>query len=374
MEKITLTRQELYDLVWKESLTSLSKKYALTYDGLKKLCKNNNIPIPQNGYWSKLKWNKPVEIEKLPGFSGEQSIELIIRDKNSTISYDQKPITTLIKQIENAPKAPLTVPEKLTKPDILIQNTIDIFNKRKKDRYYRNDKLDYVSIRVDEANFPRALRIMDTFIKLIKYRGHSFRRDRNNWGPCIVVKDVDFHFHLREVQKRIPSVKKYGSSTYIPTGILLIKIGESYKAIEWKDGNVKLENQLVKIVAKIELLAEKELLWREECRLHAIQRAIDEKTRKEFQALRENEIIKTKKFFSDAEKFDKATIYRNFIKATEQKAIQEDKFTKELEDWIKWANDKADWFDPFTNKQDELLNDNDREELHKPKQTNCYYR
>jgi hypothetical protein len=374
METIELTRKELYDLVWAESLTSLSKKYALTYDGLKKLCINNNIPIPQNGYWMKLKYNKPVVIENLPSITQEQSIKLIIRDKDSKISYDQSPYTILCKQIENDSKAPIKVPKKLTKPDILIQNTMELFNKRKKDRYYRNEKLDYVSITVEEANFSRALLIMDTFIKLLRYRGHSFRRDRNNWGPNIVVKDVDFNFHLREVQKRIPPEKEYGSSIYIPTGILLIKIGESYKAIEWKDANVKLENQLVKVVAKIELLAEMELVWRENCRLHAIQRAEEEKIKKEFQARKEKEIIKTKNLFSDAEKFDKATIYRNFINATEQRAIHENTLTEELKEWIKWAKEKADWFDPFINREDELLNEKDREEFHKPKQTNYYYR
>lgn len=374
METIELTRKELYNLVWAESLTSLSKKYALTYNGLKKLCINNNIPIPQNSYWMKLKYNKPVVIENLPSITQEQSIKLIIRDKDSKISYDQSPYIILCKQIENDSKAPIKVPEKLTKPDILIQNTMELFNKRKKDRYYRNEKLDYVSITVEEANFSRALLIMDTFIKLLRYRGHSFRRDRNNWGPNIVVKDVDFNFHLREVQKRIPPEKEYGSSIYIPTGILLIKIGESYKAIEWKDANVKLENQLVKVVAKIELLAEMELVWRENCRLHAIQRAEEEKIKKEFQARKEKEIIKTKNLFSDAEKFDKATIYRNFINATEQRAIHENTLTEELKEWIKWAKEKADWFDPFINREDELLNDNDREEFHKPKQTNYYYR
>ena len=98
------------------------------------------------------------------------------------------------------------------------------------------------------------------------------------------------------------------------------------------------------------------------------------KIEEDFKLRKEQEIMKTKKLFSDAEKFDKATIYRNFIAATEQKAIQENNLNEELKEWIKWANEKADWFDPFTNKEDELLNDNDREEFHKPKQPNNYYR
>ena len=181
---------------------------------------------------------------------------------------------------------------------------------------------------------------MDTFIKLLRYRGHSFKRDRNNRGPHIIIKEIEFPFQIREVQKRIPLVKQYDTSTFAPTGILLIKIGESYRAIEWKDGRIKLENQLAKIVAKLELEADKEVLWKEECRLHAIQRAEEEKIEKEFKARKEKEIVKTKKLFSDAEKFDKATIYRNFIVATEQKAINENILT----------------------------------ELHKPKQSSNYYR
>lgn len=375
MERSTITRQVLYDLVWRESITSIAKKYALTSRGLKSICENNNIPLPKNGYWSKVKFNKPVIIEKLPEDSSvSQLIELTSSEKEDTISYERSPYTILIQEIENDSNAPVIVSDNLTKLDILIQNTQEIFRKQKKERFYRDDKVDYVAINVDDANLARALRIMDAFIKLLRCRGHSFRRDRNNCGPHIVIKDVEFSFYLREVQKRIPADKLHYSSTYLPTGKLVLKIGQSITAVEWKDGSVKLENQLVKIVAKLELLAEKEILWREECRIAAIQRAEEERIKKEFLARKDKEIIKIKKLFSDAEKFEKATVYRRFIKATEQKAIEENNVTSELKDWIKWANEKADWFDPFTKREDELLNENDREELHKPKQQNNYYR
>lgn len=376
MENIELTRKELYDLVWSTPISKLSTKYALSSDGIKKVCKEFEVPIPENGYWSKLKYNKEVQKEKLNNtFKGEDKIKLTIREEGNPVNLDQSPLTILTKQIENDPKVPLKVPDKLIKPDILIQNTKELHSKRKNDSYYNYEKTDTVSIYVEEINYNRALLIMDTFIKLLRHRGHSFRRDRNNRGPNIVINDVEFSFHIREAQKRIPSDKPYSTSTYIPTGILVLKIDESYKAKEWRDGSQKLELQLAKIVAKLELEAEKELVWREECRLREIQRAEEEKIRKEFEARKEKEIIKTKKLFSDAEKFDKAIIYRNYIAATEQKAIKENNLTEELKEWIKWANEKADWFDPFTNRKDELLNDNDREEFHKPKQTqNNYYR
>lgn len=375
METIELTRKELYDIVWSTTISKLTHQYAYTNDGIKKLCKQFEIPMPDGSYWSRLKFNKPVNKTELNAvFGGEDKIVLTIREEGNPVNVDQTPLTILTKQIQNDPKAPLTVPEKLSNPDVLIQNTKELHSKTKNGSYYWDEKIDSVSIDVEDTNFNRALRIMDSFVKLLRYRGHSFRRDRNNRGPRIIAKDVEFSFRLREMQKRIPAVKLYDSSTYIPTGIFIMKINESYKSIEWKDGAIKLENQLAKIVAKIELEAEEELVWREECRLDKIKRDEEEKIRKIFEALREKEILKTRKFFSDAKKIDKATMYRNFIKATEQKAITENNLTKELIDWIKWANDKADWIDPTSTKQDELLNDNDIDEIENPKKTNYYFR
>ncbi|ESU19170.1 hypothetical protein FCR2A7T_25930 [Flavobacterium cauense R2A-7] len=321
-----------------------------------------------------MKFNKEVIKENLNStFNGEDKIILTIREEGNPINVDQTPLTIRIKEIESDPKAPLIVPDKLIKPDILIQNTKTVYDNRKNKGFKWDDKIDTVSIYVEESNYSRALRIMDTFVKLLRYRGHIFRRDRNNRGPRIVVNDVEFYFELREMNKRIPSDRPYGSSTYIPTGILVIKIGESYKAKEWKDGSTKLENQLARIVAKIELEAQKELEWREECRLHHIKMEEEKKIRKEFEARRDKEFARTKKLFSDSEKFNKATIYRNYIKATEEKAIAENNLTDDLKSWLKWANNKVDWFDPFINREDELLNDKDKEDLDKPKQTNPNY-
>lgn len=154
-----------------------------------------------------------------------------------------------------------------------------------------------------------------------------------------------------------------------------MKIGESYKSTVWSDGHIKLEQQLAKIVAKIELEAIKELEWRERCRLNEIKRLEELRIRLEFEVRKEKEFVKTKKLLSDSEKFNKVTIYRNYIKATEQKAIFENNLTDELKSWIKWANNKADWFDPFINKNDDLLTEKDKEDLFSNKErTKSYYR
>lgn len=332
--------------------------------------------MPDNGYWSKLKFDSNIQKTKLnPVFSKEDKIELTIREQGNLENVDQTPLTRRTKEIESNVKAPLIVPKKLINPDILIQNTKKIFEIRKKNRYYRDEKIDTIHMPVEEQNFDRALLIMDTFIKLLKFRGHNFKRDHNNRGPHINVNDVLFSFGMREKNKRIPGTKLYESSTYVPTGILILKIGESYKAMEWSDGATKLEKQLAKIVAKIELDAQKELEWREQCRISQIKREEEEKIRKEYEARKELEFDKTKELFKAAEYHNKAKMIREYIDSIEIQATNKQNLTPELEEWLKWAKDKVDWFDPLVNKEDSLLTEKDKEELISPKKTNnTFYR
>ena len=376
METIELTRKELYDIVWSTTLSKLTQQYAYTNDGIKKICKQYEVPMPDGSYWSKLKFNKKFKKEKLnPVFNSVDKIILAIREEGNPINIDNTPLTIRTKEIESDPKAPLIVPEKLTKPDILIQNTKSYHQSRKNKDFVRNDKLDIVHIYVEEANYNRALNIMDSFIKLLRHRGHSFRRDRNNYGPKIVAYDVEFSWNIREKTKRILSDKIYETATYIPTGILILQIGESFRAKEWVDGATKLENRLSKVVAKIELDALKELEWREECRIHRIQEAEKEKLRKEFQAKRDIELLNTKDLFKLAEYHNKANIIRDYISRIENQEPDNNQESTELIEWIKWAKDKADWLDPLVNKNDELLNEKDKEDFTNQKQpSNSFYR
>ncbi|MGV9003256.1 hypothetical protein [Flavobacterium sp.] len=375
MKTTELSRKELYDLVWSTPLSKITLQYAYNNDGIKKICKQNDIPMPDASYWSKIKYNKKVKIEELNAtFIGVDKIVVTIREKGNSINVNQTPLTIRTKEIESNPKAPLQVPDKMANPDILIQNTKKRHESKNDKGFNRDSIIDTISIYVQEENYSRALRIMDTFIKLLRFRGHSFSRDRNNWGPYINVNEVLFDFGIREKNKRIPGVKVYESSTYIPTGILILKIGESYKAMEWADGSNKLEKQLAKIVAKIELEAQKKLEWREECRISAIKREKEEKIRKEYEARKEIEFNKTKDLFNLAEYHHKAKIIKEYIDDLEQHSSINNKLTTELIEWIKWAKEKVDWFDPLRNKEDDLLTERDKEELFSLKKIkNSYY-
>ena len=373
METKEVTRVELYEIVWSTTLSKLTQQYAYSNDGIKKICKQFDIPMPDGSYWSKLKFNKKFKKEKLnPVFGGVDKIVLTIREEGNPINVDQAPLTIRTKEIENDPKAPLIVPNEITKPDIITRQTKQYWSGKIIFNSYRDDNRITYPIRVEKNSRERALKFMDTFTKLLRYRGHTMSKQ---YGcDCVLIDGIKIEIDLREASKRVLPTTKYRSSQYVPTGEFIFKVGKYSGEREWRDGKVKLEGMLARIVAKLELIAKREKEWQERARISDLKRAEEEKIRKEFEARKEKEIINTKKLFSDAEKFEKATIYRNYVAATQQKAIKENNLTEELKEWIKWANEKADWFDPFINRKDELLNDNDREEFYKPKQQNNYYR
>ena len=379
MENTTLTRQELYDLVWENPLSKLAKKYNLSDNGLRKVCKKLDIPLPKNGYWQKIQYNKKVNKEKLPiNNSVENSITLKFRDNSETIINGvENELNQLTKKIKSELKETIIFPEKLTRPLQLISDAKNDL-KTKEPSYFHNIKgllntsPGVLNITVAPQSVKRALLFMDIFIKAIQKRGHKIILKE---GTKVVIDDVLLDIGVRERLKRTIVKGTHWNTTELnPSNILSLRL-DTYPPVEWTDTNTsKLEDKIPNIIAKLELQAVKEKKEAIEREIRHVEYERQRKIEQDFKARKEQEIIKTKKLFSDAEKFDKATIYRNFIAATEQKAIKDNNLTDERKEWIKWAKEKADWFDPFTNKEDELLNDNDREEFHKPRQSNNYYR
>lgn len=66
MEEIEFTRAELYDLVWSEPLSRLARKYNISDNGIRKICKKHNIPLPVMGHWQKVQYGYKVTKTKLP--------------------------------------------------------------------------------------------------------------------------------------------------------------------------------------------------------------------------------------------------------------------------------------------------------------------
>lgn len=354
METIELTRKQLFEIVWSTPISRLAKEYALSDNGIRKLCKRYDIPIPKNGYWSKLKFNKPVKKENLnPIFGGVDKIVITIREEGNAVNIDQTPLTIRTKEIENDPKAPLTVPDEIIKPDILTIQTKQYWKGKISFTSYREDNRIIYPIRVEKNNRERALRFMDAFTKLLRYRGHTISKQYSD--ECVLIDGIFIEIDLREASKRVPAKPPYSGTILEPIGEFIFKIGKYSGEKEWRDGKVKLEGMLPKIVAKLELVVQSEKEWKERSRIARLQREEEEKRLAEIKKRRDEEITKFNKLVALSEQHNKTLLIRQYIDAVKEKAINTNNLTFETQEWIKWATDKADWYDPLTNKNDEIL-------------------
>ena len=375
MEKVTLTRKELHDLVWKETMTSLSTKYALSDNGFRKLCVRMNIPIPRNGYWQKINFNKSVIIDKLPTeFEGANIIQLEIRKEGYEVNMYQSPVTILTKQILEDKNAPLIVSQSLEKPDILIVATKNYHSKIKKKNwdYKREDNI--LSISVEPENEERALCFMDALIKLIQYRGHSFKVMSDE--TITIINGAEIRIQLKETTKRVFDRNNgyRDQYKYIPNGVFVLKTGKWSGEKEWRDGKLKLEEQLGKILAKLEIDAQEIKIKEEESQLWRLKYDEELRVKQELEKRKQIELANFKLLLADAERLDKVTKLRNYIKTVEDNVNANNSNDQKINDWISWAKDKADWYDPLVKKEDELLNENDIKELEEKKPNTNYHR
>ena len=84
METVTLSREQLYNLVWSEPFLTLSKKYDISDVGLRKMCVRMDIPVPKTGYWQRVHAGRKVKIPSLPsGYAGKDTVVLSFRKDNS---------------------------------------------------------------------------------------------------------------------------------------------------------------------------------------------------------------------------------------------------------------------------------------------------
>lgn len=364
MEKKNLTREELYDLVWNEPLIKVAPALGLSDNGLRKICTRMNIPLPKAGHWQKLLFGKKINKPSLPAYSGDNIIEFTCNSKNKkNIAGNSSPLKILQKEIEDTLQPYLKVPEKLSKPDKLIIAARESLNRN--DRYTVNGILSCLrgelNIRATKKYIPRALRFMDTFIKLLRIRGYEIRIE--DIPTYVYVKNQKFEISLREKTKRESRSDRPFSSDYLPTGLLVFKVDRIFYTKEWMDGKLELENQLSSILAKLEISADElnaEEIIREKERKEREQK---NQLKKELAQRQERELNLFKETLNKANRWHKTVNLRNYIESVEKSALASNSLSEELKNWLEWARLKADWYDPLIEAKDELLANVDKDNL-----------
>ena len=83
MKSLNLTRETLYDLVWERPVSRLAEKLGVKPSELRGYCIKSEIPLPEQGHWSRVQFGKEVTKTPLPPASvNELTEEIVIEEKD----------------------------------------------------------------------------------------------------------------------------------------------------------------------------------------------------------------------------------------------------------------------------------------------------
>ena len=382
---ISMSRKQIYEEVWNAPLKELAEKYSLNYLLLSKTLQNENIPYPQSGFWLKKRCNKLIESDIIPlpeseneyvdlplmEYHIEKEAEVTREDSNNVykLYVDDSILSKMNKddrqRVINAAETIKIDPCSDLHPS-LIQYRESIEKYRKKIREnphyyesssnYREKPRDIEDLSNDCLE--RAIRIMNTLFKVIEELGGSIDENLN---PVIYSDTVGIHFketsrrekHIltTEEKKMIKNDWRhfdekqywhaYGIRKYdeVFTGRLSITIGHDKRIYDTEKR--KLEDRLGEVL--ISMYEEAQRKMERRLPIEEMKRKIADKQQQfdEDYKTRVREVNMTKRLLNEAEDYAKACMIRNYIAAMERNGG-----CSENPEWVRWAKDKADWYDP----------------------------
>lgn len=388
-----LTRKELYDLVWSEPMRTLSKRFGLSDNGLRKHCKSMNIPTPPVGYWNKLEHGKPVEVIPLPENYEGKKTNVDLREVNISEQkqIDLSPPLNIkaIRELEirQGDISSFIVPEVLYAKDALI---IDTKEKHREDMIpwsqrknpYKSKIKDSLDIYVGEKSIDRALCIFSTIISALRFRGYDIKIDNKRNITYALIKEEEIQISLSERRKRNPeAANPYDNNNNIFCGEFHFKISSRRDDVVFKDtAHTRLEDKIIAIVAYLEVRAEeieeeriadeeRRIRQAEEERIRKEREAKEREEREKFEAKRQAELKEFRMMFNMAERLRKANMLRQYIADYEEYLRTSNAMNDEVIEKLDWARKKADWLDPFIDIEDEYLNDDDKDQKVEPIKT-----
>jgi hypothetical protein len=76
-ECLSLTRKQLYDMVWSTPMLRLSRTFQCSPTWLARICREASVPVPPRGYWAKKRAGKAAHRRGLPRSADPE--EVVVR-------------------------------------------------------------------------------------------------------------------------------------------------------------------------------------------------------------------------------------------------------------------------------------------------------
>lgn len=364
MNSKALTRQELYDLVWKTPMVKLATEFGISDNGLKKKCIKHNIPRPPMGYWLKIEHGKSVNKPPLPK----------IKDPYlETIEFHPKPVPTyeiassaqnnedpiLIKATE------FKLPEKINRYHSVVRQYRKSVNKTFTDRYGHinfGDNKTGVVIRITENTFDRVSHLLHSLILLFSIFGWKLVEQTSSRSDktyhAFVYEGEEIHIYIKEkitqsihvkTEKELKKNYSWGPKhDYKATGLLELSLSNIYQAnfrTTWRDTTkVSIEDQFKYIAQAASRTFELKKIRTIEAEKEREIRAIEKEKQQERQRLHDIEEKRREELFKLTADQATTAALNSLINS-----FEEADYPPEFKPWIEWAKSVADSIDPIKN-------------------------
>lgn len=194
----------------------------------------------------------------------------------------------------------------------------------------------------------RALRFMDSLIKLLEANSHSIKFEYKRCHIEMYGQLTEINLRQKYFRIRTKDANGWTRQTFKKSDKLEFQVG-SYARKGWIDSKTKtLEDHLTAIYKFIEKDSSRMAELRYQQAIDKIER---EKQRRFEEAMQEQlrlEQEKTERLFLDVQNYVKARDLRTYLKLFEKKLMQEPQsIPEEHQAYFKWAYKKADEIDPL---------------------------
>ena len=348
-EEITISREELYKLVWSKPVVEIAKDFGISDVAIGKICKKLNIPKPGLGYWAKKQAGKRVRQTPLPKLNPGNLASYTIRKKAPMIIETESETIRQHRKFEDQSKNRIVVKSTLRSPHPLVQQSQSHLNSARPDQY---DKLsvgrDCLDIAVGKESIHRALLIMDVLLKALEKRGYNISlSDSHKETTSVNIHGEQIRFGLFETSRKVMKSKEnkeirdhfFTPWYYVTTGILSLRIHEYFcdeKSLS--DGkSQRLESSLNNFVLMLVKTAERKKIRHQE--LVEERRVSQEKAQRkeEVRHKEQKEVEMVQQLFDNAVSWNKCKLDRGYIAA-----VRENSDGDEVDSWINWASEKVD--------------------------------
>lgn len=364
----TVTREELYALVWETPMSRLALDFGVSGNGMAKACDRLNVPYPPRGYWAKKAAGKAVRTIKLPP---QRVGGLTATDIHPTPPKSEPPAA--IPQVLDIQRtvarrlSHLTVPEGLAGLHPRVKAWVEEHKLEQRERERdskRRDKFwflpliadlterDLYRFRVTSAIF-EGVELVGGAIEDSPINGKVVFRIDGHQVKCTIVEKMLKSLRPKEAQKDWTAFPRHHHDGLMPSGYLRVSINVflSDQKPQWVEtDSVKIGQLLPEVVGTI--MAAGPVLA-ESRRNNEIrnQQYRDEETRRNETRLQSELDDKRWELFQEyAINWEEKSKLQAFLQELEARLEREGDVVvgdRTLSAWIEWARQRTAGLDPL---------------------------